>query len=123
MKPALLIWKTSLCVLFGPLLLIFLFPPAALSQTGTIEGTVYDGNTNAPVVGAEVHILGTDERQTTDTEGKFWFIKIAPDTYTVSITHEMYNTPTETDIAVTGRAYDPSKIVSRRGAYARRGYC
>ena len=86
---------------FVSLLLIFLLPSAALSQTGTIEGTVYDGNSNAPVVGAEVHILGTDERQTTDTEGKFWFIEIAPGTSTVSITHEMYDTPTETDIEVT----------------------
>ena len=101
MKHLLLIWKASLYLLFVPLLLILLLPLAALSQTGTIEGTVYDGSTNAPVVGAEVHILGTDERQTTDTEGKFWFIKIAPDTYTVSITHEMYDTPTETDIEVT----------------------
>ena len=103
MKHLLLIWKASLYLLFVPLLLILLLPLAALSQTGTIEGTVYDGSTNAPVVGAEVHILGTDERQTTDTEGKFWFIKIAPDTYTVSITHEMYDTPTETDIEVTAR--------------------
>ena len=57
--------------------------------------------TNAPVVDAEVHILGTDERQITDTEGKFWFIEVTPGTYTVSITHEMYDTPTETDIEVT----------------------
>lgn len=101
MKHPLLIWNASLYLFFIPLLLILLLPLAALSQTGTIEGTVYDGNTNAPVVGAEVHLLGTDERQTTDTEGKFWFIKIAPDTYTVSITHKMYDTPTETDIEVT----------------------
>lgn len=101
MKHPLLIWNASLYLFFIPLLLILLLPFAALSQTGTIEGTVYDGNTNAPVVGAEVHLLGTDERQTTDTEGKFWFIKIAPDTYTVSITHKMYDTPTETDIDVT----------------------
>ena len=83
------------------LLLILALPLAALSQTGTIEGSVYDGSTNDPVVGAEVHLLGTDERQTTDTEGKFWFIKIAPGTYTVSIAHEMYDTPTETDIEVS----------------------
>ena len=101
MKHLLLIWKASLYLLFVPLLLILLLPLAALSQTGTIEGSVYDGSTNDPVVGAEVHLLGTDERQTTDTEGKFWFIKIAPGTYTVSITHEMYDTPTETDIEVT----------------------
>ena len=83
-----------------PMLLVLVLPLAALSQTGTIEGNVYDGSTNAPVVGAEVHILGTDERQTTDTEGKFWFIEIAPGTYTVSITHAMYDTPTEADIEV-----------------------
>ena len=100
MKHPLLIWKASLYVFFASLLLIFLLPFAALSQTGTIEGTVYDGNTNAPVVGAEVRILGTAERQKTDTDGKFWFIEIAPGTYTVSITHEMYDTPAETDIAV-----------------------
>ena len=101
MKHLLLIWKASLYLFFMPLLLILLLPLAALSQTGTIEGTVYDGNTNAPVVGAKVHFLGTDERQTTDAEGKFWFIEATPGTYTVSITHKMYSTPTEADIEVT----------------------
>ena len=101
MKHPLLIWKASLYPFFVLLLLTFLLPSVALSQTGTIEGTVYDGNTNAPVVGAAVYILGIDERQTTDTEGKFWFIEVTPGTYTVSITHEMYGTPTETDIEVT----------------------
>ena len=94
-------WKASLYLLFAPLLLVLLLPLTALSQTGTIEGTVYDGSTNAPVVSAEIHMLGTDERQTTDTEGKFWFIEVAPGTYTMSITHAMYDTPTETDIEVT----------------------
>ena len=101
MKHPLLIWKASLYLFFAPLLLILLLPLAALSQTGTIEGTVYDGSTNAPVVGAKVHLLGTDERQTTDTEGNFWFIEITPGTYAVSITSEMYDTPTETDIEVS----------------------
>ena len=84
------------------LLFVPVLPLAALSETGTIEGTVYDGSTNAPVVGAEVHLLGTDELQMTDMAGKFWFIEIAPGTYTVSITHTMYSTPTETDIEVSG---------------------
>ena len=101
MKHSLLIWKASLHLFFMPLLLILLLPLAALSQTGTIEGTVYDGSTNAPVVDTEVHILETDERQTTDTEGKFWFIEVTPGTYTVSIAHKMYDLPTETDIEVT----------------------
>ncbi len=101
MKHLLLIWRASLHPFVVFLLLILVLPIAALSQTGTIEGTVYDGSTNVPVIGAEVHLLGTDERQTTDTEGKFWFIEMVPGTYTVSITHEMYDTPTETDIEVT----------------------
>ena len=101
MKHLLLIWRANLYLFFVLLPLIFVLPLAALSQTGTIEGTVYDGSTNAPIVGAEIHLLGTDERQTTDTAGKFWFIGITPGAYTVSITHEMYDTPTETDIEVT----------------------
>ncbi len=99
-KHSLLRWTTSLHLFSVSLLLTLVLPLAALSQTGTIEGSVYDGSTNAPVVGAEVNLLGTDERQTTDTEGKFWFIEITPGTYTVSITHTMYSTPTETDIEV-----------------------
>ena len=100
-KYFLLRWTVNLYLFFVPMLLVFVLPLAALSQTGTIEGTVYDGSTNAPVVGAEVHILGTDERQITDTEGKFWFIKIAPGTYTMSIIHATYSTPTEADIEVS----------------------
>ena len=100
-KYFLLRWTVNLYLFFVPMLLVLVLPLAALSQTGTIEGTVYDGSTNAPVVGAEVHILGTDERQITDAEGKFWFIKIVPGTYTMSITHATYSTPTEADIEVS----------------------
>ena len=100
-KHFLLRWRAGLYLLFLPWLLILTLPVAALSQTGTIEGTIYDGKTNAPVVDAEVHILGTDECQTTDTEGKFWFIEVIPGTYTMSIAHKMYDIPTETDIEVT----------------------
>ena len=100
-KYFLLRWIVNLYLFFVPMLLVLVLPLAALSQTGTIEGTIYDGSTSAPVVGAEVHILGTDERQITDTEGKFWFIKIVPGTYTMSITHVTYGTPTETDIEVS----------------------
>ena len=123
MKHLLLLGQASLYLFFAPLLLIFLLPLAALSQTGTIEGTVYDGSTNTPVVGAEVHILGTDERQTTDAEGKFWFIEVTPGTYTVSITHEMYSTPTEADIEVTAGHTIQVTLYLGRGTHARGSYC
>ena len=83
-----------------PLLLVFALPLSALSQTGTIEGTVYLQSTGDPLVGAEVRIVEIDQQQTTDASGKFVFTDIAPGTWTVSISHEAYTTRTKTQIEV-----------------------
>ncbi len=83
-----------------PLLLVFALPLAALSQTGTIEGTVLHESTGEPLAGAEVRIIEIDQQQTTDTTGKFVFTDIAPGTWTVSISHEAYTTRTKTLIEV-----------------------
>ena len=83
------------------LLLVFIFPILAHSQTGTLEGTVYDQTTGKPLAGAEVHILETDERQKSDADGKVWFTRIPPGTYTLTITHPSFTTPTKTTIEVT----------------------
>ena len=83
------------------LLLVFILPISALAQTGTIEGTVYDQTTGKPLAGAEVHILETDERQKSDADGKAWFTSIAPGTYTLTITHPSFTTPTRTSVEVT----------------------
>ena len=65
------------------LLMLFIVPTVAFSQTGTIEGTVYNDDTKAPLVGAEVQILQTDERQKTDENGKFVFSAVPEGTYTL----------------------------------------
>ncbi len=39
--------------------------------SGAVEGTVLDGETSKPIVGANVVILGTDQGGTTDGEGRF----------------------------------------------------
>ncbi len=83
------------------LLLVFILPISALAQTGTIEGTVYNQNTGKPLAGAEVHILETDERQKSDADGKVWFTGVAPGTYTLTITHPSFTTPTRTSVEVT----------------------
>ncbi len=83
------------------LLMVLLIPSAAFSQTGTIEGTVYSRDTDEPLVGAEVHILETDERQKSDADGKVWFTGLAPGTYTLTITHPSFTTPTKTTVEVT----------------------
>ncbi|RKU19546.1 hypothetical protein C6501_01310 [Candidatus Poribacteria bacterium] len=83
------------------LLLVFLFPISAFAQTGTIEGTVYDQTTGKPLANAEVHILETDERQKSDAEGKVWFTGVPPGTYTLTITHPSFATPTKASVEVT----------------------
>ncbi|MDE0634221.1 MAG: TonB-dependent receptor [Candidatus Poribacteria bacterium] len=83
------------------LLLVFLFPISAFAQTGTIEGTVYDQTTGKPLTGAEVHILEIDERQKSDADGKVWFTGVPPGTYTLTITHPSFATPTTTSVEVT----------------------
>ena len=68
------------------LLMLLVVPTIALSQTGTIEGTVYNNDTKAPLAGAEVQILQTDERQKTDENGKFVFSAVPEGTYTLVTT-------------------------------------
>ena len=83
------------------LLLVSILPIPAFAQTGTIEGTVYNQNTGKPLTGAEVHILETDERQKSDAEGKIWFTGVHPGTYTLTIIHPSFTTPTRTTVEVT----------------------
>ncbi len=73
--------KISLC-----LLTFLLVPAIAFSQTGAIEGTVYDNSTQESLAGAEVQIAQTDKRQKTDENGKFAFSAIPEGTYTLAIT-------------------------------------
>ena len=68
------------------LLILFTVPAIVFSQTGTIEGTVYNNDTKAPVAGAEIQILQTDERQKTDENGKFVFSTVPEGTYTLITT-------------------------------------
>lgn len=68
------------------LLMLLVVPAAAFAQTGTIEGTVYNNDTKAPLAGAEVQILQTDERQKTDENGKFVFSAVPEGTYALITT-------------------------------------
>ena len=73
--------KTLFC-----LLTMLVVPIVAFSETGTIEGTVYNNNSKTPLAGAEVQILQTDERQKTDENGKFVFSAVPEGTYTLVTT-------------------------------------
>ena len=79
--------KTLVC-----LLTVLIIPAVAFAQigtiarTGTIEGTVYNNDTKAPLAGAAVQILQTGERQKTDENGKFVFSAVPEGAYTLITT-------------------------------------
>ena len=83
---------------------IYLGPAFQLEKstaTGDIEGTVYDRDTGSLLAGAEVYIIEIDDRQETKRDGKFQFTDIAPGTYTISIKHFAFDTPTETTVEIS----------------------
>ena len=69
-------------------------------RTGDIEGTVYQRDTDALLVEAEVRIVETDQQQKIGKDGMFRFIEIPVGTYTLSISHPTYNAPTEIPIEI-----------------------
>ncbi len=83
------------------LILFFVFAVSALAQTGTIEITVYNQNTERLLENAEVHLIETDERQKSNTKGKVWFTEIPPGTYSLSISHSSFATPIQITVEVT----------------------
>lgn len=83
---------------------IYLGPAFQLEKataTGDIEGVVYDRNTGALLTGAEVNIVEIKNRQVTGKDGKFLFTDIPPGTYTISIKHLAFDTPTQTTVEIS----------------------
>ncbi|MDE0634220.1 MAG: TonB-dependent receptor [Candidatus Poribacteria bacterium] len=83
---------------------IYLGPAFQLEKdtaTGDIEGTVYDRDTGALLAGAEVYIVEIEKRQYTKRDGKFRFTDIPPGTYTISIKHLAFDTPTPTTVEIS----------------------
>jgi hypothetical protein len=60
--------------------------------TGQLSGTAVDSTTNAPLAGAKVTVASPSQiaSTTTDSGGRFNFLALAPDTYTVSVEFQGY---------------------------------
>ena len=71
-----------------------------LPRTGDIEGTVYQQDTDTPLVDAEIRIVETDQSEKTGEDGTFRFTEIPVGTYTLSIVHLSYDTPTKIPIEI-----------------------
>jgi hypothetical protein len=68
------------------LLLLSLFISSSLfSQTGIISGFVKDKQTQQPIVGASIQLIGTSIGAVSDTNGLFLISKIPTKTYTVQV--------------------------------------
>ena len=83
------------------LLMVFWIPIVAFSQTGTVQGTVYNNSTKEPLAGAEVFIVEIDTRQKTDENGQFVFSDISAGTYTLITTVPDTELSQRTSIVVT----------------------
>lgn len=102
--------------LFG-LLMVFWVPAVAFSQTGAIQGTVYNDSTKEPLAGAEVFIVEIDTRQKTDENGKFIFNAIPAGTYTLITTIPDTELLQRTSIAVTAEETVESEIYVETSQY------
>ena len=69
-------------------------------RTGDVEGTVLQHGTDTPLAEAEVRITETDQYQRTGKDGTFRFTEIPVGTYTLSISHSTYSSPTEITIEI-----------------------
>ncbi|HKE38136.1 MAG TPA: carboxypeptidase regulatory-like domain-containing protein, partial [Candidatus Baltobacteraceae bacterium] len=60
--------------------------------TGGLSGTIIDADTSAPIAGASVSASSPSQSATavSDASGRFTFLTLAPDTYTVSVTKQGY---------------------------------
>lgn len=70
----------------------------ATADTGVIRGVVID-ETITPLEGATVAVVGTEKSATTDANGIFAFVGLAPGTYFLQISKVGYNA-TQTSVAV-----------------------
>ena len=75
---------------------------AGAGTTGTITGTVVNVATKVPIAGADVIAASPSQvaRVTTDASGRFTFLSLAPETYTISVQHAGYVSVSITGISV-----------------------
>jgi hypothetical protein len=68
---------------------------AAMAQSGTVRGFVYDRESGEPIIFTNVFLKGTQQGASTDVNGFYSITKIAPGDYTVLVTALGYDTASE----------------------------
>jgi hypothetical protein len=83
--------------------------PAQQAAPGraSVVGVVLDASTGQPVVGASVQIVGQKARTDTDQDGNFK-LAVAPGTYDVRVSADLYKTKVVTGVSVAGG--EPARV-------------
>ncbi len=94
--------RRSLSAALCGLLLCFQAAPAWASNTGTVSGRVVNAVTKAPIAGAKVTILSPGQTATTVTSssGSYAFLTLSPDTYTLQVSRDGYDSASLAGIVV-----------------------
>ena len=83
---------------------------ALAGTTGGLSGSVVDADSGAPVAGADVTVASPSQTatRTTDAAGRFVYLVLPPDTYTVTITKNGYQS-----ISVPGQVVFADTVQTR----------
>ncbi|OKL40492.1 TonB-dependent receptor [Pontibacter flavimaris] len=82
-------------------LLAFILPAFAWAQTGIITGTIRDRNTQEPLIGVSVQLVGTQQGTVSNENGAFRLDNIPVGSYTVQSTYIGYQPLSKYNINVT----------------------
>ncbi|RME94344.1 MAG: TonB-dependent receptor [Bacteroidetes bacterium] len=79
-----------------------LLSAALVFGQGSITGTVIDGSTEEPLIGATVLVKGTMSGTVTDFDGQFTLADLSPGNYTITFSYTGYAT-IEKEVSVNGK--------------------
>jgi hypothetical protein len=71
-------------------IVVLLFAMVTLAQSGKISGTIVDRETNQPLIGANVLVVGTSLGAATDVNGNYNIFNIPPGTYSLKASYLGY---------------------------------
>jgi Carboxypeptidase regulatory-like domain/TonB-dependent Receptor Plug Domain len=91
-----------LCTVALALLLTVRPSLGTAGTTGVLSGRIVDSSSNAALAGARVTVASPSESAsaTTDANGSYRFLSLAPDSYVVSVTQQGYEPVTQPGIAI-----------------------
>jgi outer membrane receptor protein involved in Fe transport len=93
-------WLSFLTVLSALGCLIAFAGSTQAKVTGKISGVVVDAETEEPIVGASVRVVGTSLATKTDEDGEYFIISVPAGKYDLAVTHVGFETFTKKDVRV-----------------------